>query len=120
MTDTILQIRSKSRPCIACEVRGRHLAPAMYEFDNLEDIERILEIGMVGCEEWSYDGRSGMITIPGVGSVRIGGFIVVDGDEVSVYGSLEEMMDRYNVVMEEATIRREEDGKTGIRTGKTA
>lgn len=113
-----LQLRRKGQNCFACEVRGRQLAPAMYEFDNLEDIERTLEAGMVGCEEWSYDGRSGMITIPGVGSVRIGGFIVVDGDEVSVYGSLEELMDHYNVVMEEATLRREEDGKTRICADK--
>ena len=120
MTDAIFRISpvtDKTR--VACEVRGRQLAPAIWQLDNQDDVEETLELGCLPCEEWTFDPRSGIISIPGVGGVRIGGYIVADGHAISVYGSLDELLARYDVIEDIETSRRR-DGKTRIRTGKTA
>lgn len=118
MTDR-LQLRRKGQDCFACEVCGRQLAPAMWQFDNLPAVADALERGGVPCEEWTMDPRSGLLYIPGVGCARIGDMIVVDDRKVSVYGSLCEMLERYDVIKDTEKPRRR-NGKTRIRTGKTA
>ena len=118
MTDR-LQLRRKGQDCFACEVRGRQLAPAMWQFDNLPAVADALERGGVPCEEWTTDPRSGLLNIPGGGCARVGEMIVVDDRRISVYGSLHEMLERYDVIKDTKTSRRR-DGKKRIRTGKTA
>ena len=97
-SDALLKLSPKNRACGACEIRGRQLAPAMWQFDNIEDVAAILELGRVPYEEWTTDQRSGLLNIPGRGCVRIGGYIVVDGHDVLVYRSRDEMLRHYDIV----------------------
>ena len=98
--DGLFSLCRKDAECRACEVKGRCLAPAIWQFDNLVDVARLLEMAMVPYEEWSGDHRSGMLHIPGLGGVRIGGYLVLDGGRLSAYESREDMLKRYDVVLE--------------------
>jgi len=97
--DGLLRLCRKDAVCLACEIRGRHLAPAIWTFDNLAEVARILELANVPCEEWSTCPRSGMLNIPGLGGVRVGGYVVLDGGRLSVYESREDMREHYDVVL---------------------
>ena len=53
------------------EVLGVQLAPAMWRFDNEDEVVGVLVEAWVPVEEISFDGKCGMVSWPG-GHARVG------------------------------------------------
>ena len=90
----------KKQPTVwAVEVKGYHLAPAMYQFDNLFEIEELCELSGISWEDVDVDHSSGLIWIPRVGSVTLGCYLVESsGKGLEAYDSLEALQRDYKVV----------------------
>lgn len=96
-----IRVQKKYPVVWAVEVQGRHLAPAMYQFDNLHEIKKICELNFISWEDVVVDPASGLITIPGVGAVTLGCYLVErPGTGFEVYDSLEALQRDYRRVEE--------------------
>lgn len=92
-----MELRRKTGPIYAVEVKGRDLAPAIHIFDNESEVESLLAGCYIPTDEVSFDGRSGMVTWPG-GFARIGNYVVCDEGLPKVYETPEDMQKDYEVV----------------------
>lgn len=97
MSQDVLLLRRKNGPW-ACLVKGHWLAPAIWVFDNLETLKRLMAAGNVPCEEWSVDGRSGIVHVPGLGGVPVGDYIVLDDGKLHHYKTLDDISQKYDIV----------------------
>lgn len=95
-----LKVRKIMPVVSAVEVKGRQLAPAIYQFDNLYEVEEICRLQYISWEDVVCDETSGLIKIPDTGSVRIGQYLVEDDDGLKVFDSLEDLQVYYKVVEE--------------------
>ena len=90
----------KKQPLVwAVEVKGCHLAYAMYQFDNLDEIKELCEWNFINWNDVVVDTRMGLIAIPSVGAVTIGCYLVENADTgLEVYDSIEGLQNFYNIV----------------------
>lgn len=94
-----IRVQKKHPKVWAVRVKGRHLAPAIYQFDNLHEIEELCEWNFISWEDVVVDQASGLIRIPGVGSVTLGCYLVERGGRgLEAYDSLEDLQRDYCVV----------------------
>ena len=78
-------------------VEGRHLAPAIHIFDNMDEIEKILTDCYVPMEEIGFNETNGMVSWPG-GWARIGDYLVCDEGVLRTYRDLDELREDFEVV----------------------
>jgi len=94
-----IRVQKKTPVVWAVDVQGRHLAPAMYQFDNLPEISEICERNFISWEDVAVDPASGLITIPGVGAVTLGCYLVERGSTgLEAYDSLDALQRDYRQV----------------------
>ena len=94
-----IRVQKKQPSVWAVEVKGRHLAPAMYQFDNLHEIKELCEWSFINWEDVTIDKTTGLITIPGVGSVTLGCYLVEStGKGLEAYDSIEGLQNFYKIV----------------------
>ena len=81
-------------------MKGRHLAPFMYQFDNLHEIEELARQAMIPWEDVSIDYRTGIIHIPNVGAVGIGQYLVESPAEYTLlaFDTIRGLQTYYEVV----------------------
>ena len=83
----------------AIEVKGRHLSPFSYQFDNLNEVEEMCAQNCISWEDLIVDDRTGLVTIPGVGAVGIGQYLVDGGGSgLEAYDSLDALQSHYKIV----------------------
>lgn len=96
-----IRVQKKYPVVWAVEVQGRHLAPAIYQFDNLHEIRELCERRFISWEDVVVDQASGLITIPGVGAVTLGCYLIESsGKGLEAYNSLEALQRDYKRVEE--------------------
>ena len=96
-----IRVQRKTPVVWAVEVKGRHLAPAMYLFDNLHEIREICEQSFISWEDVVVDEASGLIMIPGVGAVTLGYYLIESTNKgLEAYDSLEALQRDYKQVRE--------------------
>lgn len=94
----MLKLKKKNPFATAVKVEGRHLAPMMYDFDNLDEVEKLLAQACVFFEDVAVDFRTGVISIPQVGSVGIGQYLVENGcGNVEVFDTLDSLQEEYSI-----------------------
>ena len=94
-----IRVQKKTPVVWAVEVKGRHLAPAMYQFDNLYEIKELCEWKFISWEDVTVDPASGLIRIPGIGAVTLGCYLVESTDKgLEAYDSIEGLQNFYNIV----------------------
>lgn len=96
-----IRVQRKQPVVWAVEVKGSHLTHGMYQFDNLYEIRELCEWTFINWEDVSVDSSSGLITIPGVGSVTLGCYLIESTDTgLEVYDSLEALQRDYKLIEE--------------------
>ena len=91
-----IRVQKKTPEVWAVEVKGRHLAPAIYQFDNLHEIKELCKQSFISWEDVVVDQASGLIRIPSVGSVTLGCYLVEhSGKGLEAYDSLEALQRDY-------------------------
>lgn len=96
-----IRVQRKTPVVWAVEVMGEHLAPAIYQFYNLHEIKEICEWSFISWEDVTVDNTTGLITIPGVGAVTLGCFLIEStGKGLEVYDSLEALQRNYKQIEE--------------------
>ena len=96
-----IRVQKKYPVVWAVEVQGRHLAPFMYQFDNLHEIRELCEQQFISWEDVVVDQASGLIKIPSVGSVTLGCYLVErSGRGLEAYDSLDALQRDYRQVTE--------------------
>ena len=94
-----IRVQKKVSAVWAVEVQGRHLAPAMYQFDNLHEIREICEQNFISWDDVTVDYASGLIRIPSVGAVTLGCYLVERGSTgLEAYDSLDALQRDYKQV----------------------
>ena len=94
----MLKLKKKTPYATAVKVEGRHLAPMMYDFDNLDEVEKLLAQACVSFEDVAVDFRTGVISIPRVGSVSISQYLVENGyGNVKVFDTFDSLQEEYSV-----------------------
>lgn len=92
----------KKQPIVwAVEVKGRHLAhtACACQFDNIDEIREICEWNFISWNDVVVDEKMGLITIPSVGVITIGCYLVESTDTgLEVYDSIEGLQNFYNIV----------------------
>ncbi len=95
-----IRVQKKVFAVWAVEVHGRHLAPAVYQFDNIHEIKELCEQSFISWKDVVVDQASGLIRIPGVGAVTLGCYLVERfGRGLEAYDSLEALQRDYNIVI---------------------
>ena len=99
-----IRVQKKTPVVWAVEVQGRHLASAMYQFDNLHEIREICEWSFISWEDVVVDQASGLIRIPGVGAVTLGCYLIESsGKGLEAYDSFEALQRDYRQVEEQCS-----------------
>lgn len=94
-----IRVQKKTPGVWAVEIKGCHLAPAVYQFDNIPDIREICEWNFIDWEDVVVDKTSGLIRIPGVGAVTLGCYLVERGSRgLEAYDSLEALQRDYKIL----------------------
>lgn len=95
-----IRVQRKTPVVWAVEVQGRHFSTA-YQFDNLHEIREICEWSFISWDDVTIDRTTGLITIPGVGAVTLGCYLIENsGKGLEVYDSLEALQRDYKQVEE--------------------
>lgn len=96
-----IRVQRKTPVVWAVEVKGDHLAPAIYQFTNLHEVREICEWSFISWEDVTIDNTTGIIKIPGVGAVTLGCYLIESsGKGLEVYDSLEALQRDYKQVEE--------------------
>ena len=94
-----IRVQKKQPTVWAVEVKGRHLASGVYLFDNLYEIEELCEWSFIDWEDVVVDETTGLITIPGVGAVTLGCYLVEStGKGLEAYDSIEGLQNVYKII----------------------
>ena len=91
----VIHLAKKSPKALGVLVEGRHLAPLMHEFDNLDEGEKLTTEACISWEDVSIDPRSGQIHIPRIGAVRIGQCLVCCEGKMEVFDTLSDLQEEY-------------------------
>lgn len=94
-----IRVQKKTPGVWAVEVQGRHLASAMYQFDNLHEIKELCELNFISWEDVVVDHATGLIKIPGVGAVTLGCYLVERADTgLEAYDDIEALQRDYDQI----------------------